>query len=326
MSQNEQPLPSIQGQAIVAEGLTRAFGERVAVDHVSFEVGQGEVFGFLGPNGAGKSTTARMLTGFVRPTSGRAWIAGLDVAKHPSAARRLIGVVPEEGNVYADLTVLQNVLLMADLHGVPKARRLPRADELLGIFELLPRKANKGRDLSKGLRQRLMLCMALVSDPKVLFLDEPTSGLDVASSHMIREVIQKMNREQGMTVFITTHNMEEADQLCHRVAIINQGKLAAIDTPAALRGRVSSLRSVEARFVEPGVNPVDVLPHAHGKVVMAANGFQVFDSEPGRLAQEIAGKATALGLSIESLNTRSPTLEEVFLSITAGGSDVAKQQ
>ena len=118
MSPKEEPHPSILEQSIVAEGLTRAFGERIAVDHVSFGVGQGEVFGFLGPNGAGKSTTARMLTGFVRPTSGRAWIAGLDVAKHPSAARRLIGVVPEEANVYADLTVLQNVLLMAELHGV----------------------------------------------------------------------------------------------------------------------------------------------------------------------------------------------------------------
>jgi ABC-2 type transport system ATP-binding protein len=310
--------------AIVADGLTRAFGDRIAVDHVSFEVPQGEVFGFLGPNGAGKSTTARMLTGFVRPTSGRALIAGLDVAKHPSAARRLIGVVPEEANVYADLTVLQNVLLMAELHDVSKARRLARADELLNVFDLLPRKLNKGRDLSKGLRQRLMLCMALVSDPKVLFLDEPTSGLDVASAHMIREVIQRMNREQGMTVFITTHNMDEAEQLCHRVAIINQGKLAAIDTPAALRGRVSSLRSVEARFAQSGVNPTDVLPATHGKIVMAANGFQVFDPEPGRVAQEIANRATALGLLIESLNTRSPTLEEVFLSITTGGSDAAK--
>lgn len=162
--------------AIVAEDLTRRFGDRVAVDHVSFEVPQGKVFGFLEPNGAGKSTTARMLTGFVRLTSGRSLIAGLDVANHPSAARRLMGVVPEEANVYADLTVLQNVLLIAELHGVPKARRLARADELLSVFDLLPRKPNKGRDLSKGLRQRLMLCMALVSDPKVCFSMSPPAA------------------------------------------------------------------------------------------------------------------------------------------------------
>jgi ABC-2 type transport system ATP-binding protein len=300
---------------IQADMLSRRFGDHLAVDQVSFTVARGEIFGFLGPNGAGKSTTARMLTGFVRPTSGRAFIAGLDVEKHASAARRLMGVVPEEANVYADLTVRQNVLLMAELHGIPKVQRLARADELLQTFDMTGRKAQKGRELSKGLRQRLMLCMALVSDPQVLFLDEPTTGLDVASTHMIRQVIQRMNRESGMTVFITTHNMDEADQLCHRVAIINKGKLAAIDTPAALRGRVSSLRSVEVRFAQNGVQP-------EGKVIMAANGFQVFDPNPGRLAQEIASQATALNLSIESLNTRAPSLEEVFVSITAGESHV----
>jgi ABC-2 type transport system ATP-binding protein len=316
--QQAYAIPTVS--ALVAEGLTRSFGERVAVDHVSFEVGDGEVFGFLGPNGAGKSTTARMLTGFMRPTSGRALIAGLDVSTQASAARRLIGVVPEEANVYADLTVLQNVLLMAELHGIAKPQRLARASELLQVFDLQERKKQKGRDLSKGLRQRLMLCMALVSDPKVLFLDEPTSGLDVASTHMIREVIQRMNRERGMTVFITTHNMEEADQLCHRVAIIDKGKLAAIDTPVALRGRVLSLRSVEVRFTQSSVKPEDVLTGPLGKVVMAANGFQVFDPDPGRVAQEIATRASALNLSIETLNTKAPSLEEVFLSITSGGS------
>lgn len=303
---------------VVADGLTRSFGDRVAVDRVSFELAQGEVFGFLGPNGAGKSTTARMLTGFMRPTSGRALIAGRDVSKEASAARRLMGVVPEEANVYADLTVLQNVLLMAELHGIAKAQRLQRATELLQLFDLQERKSQKGRDLSKGLRQRLMLCMALVSDPQVLFLDEPTTWLDVASTHMIREVIQRMNRERGMTVFITTHNMEEADQLCHRVAIIDKGKLAAIDTPVALRGRVSSLRSVEVRFTQSNVKPQDVLTAPFGKIIMSANGFQVFDPEPGRVAQEIATRASALHLSIESLNTLSPTLEEVFMSITGG--------
>jgi ABC-2 type transport system ATP-binding protein len=306
------------GQALVADGLTRRFGDRVAVDQVSFEVAHGEVFGFLGPNGAGKSTTARMLTGFMRPTSGRALIAGFDVSKNASAARRLIGVVPEEANVYADLTVQQNVLLMAELHGISKTQRQARTSELLQVFDMQERKLQKGRDLSKGLRQRLMLCMALVSDPQVLFLDEPTTGLDVASTHMIREVIQRMNRDRGMTVFITTHNMEEADQLCHRVAIIDKGKLAAIDTPVALRSRVSSLRSVEVRFAQTGVKPQDVLAEPIGKVIMAANGFQVFDPDPGRIAQEIATKASALKLSIEGLNTLSPTLEEVFLSITGG--------
>jgi hypothetical protein len=144
------------GKALVADGLTRRFGDRIAVDHVSFDVGHGEVFGFLGPNGAGKSTTARMLTGFMQPTSGRALIAGLDVATQASAARRLIGVVPEEANVYADLSVLQNVLLMAELHGISKPQRLARASELLQVFDMQERKKQKGRELSKMTMSKLL--------------------------------------------------------------------------------------------------------------------------------------------------------------------------
>jgi ABC-2 type transport system ATP-binding protein len=304
--------------ALLVEGLTRRFGERLAVDHLSFSVGRGEVFGFLGPNGAGKSTTARMLTGFLAPTEGRAVVAGFDVATSPSAAHRQIGVVPEEANAYADLTVRQNVLLMAELHGAPRAAREQRCDELLQTFDLAARAAQKGRELSKGLRQRLMLCMALVSQPQILFLDEPTSGLDVASTRMIHEVISRMNREHGMTVFLTTHNMEEADRLCHRVAIIAGGRLAAIDTPAALRGRVESRRSVVVSFAGPGAAPADLLPRPDMEVEGLADGWRVFDPEPGPLAQYIAVRADALGLRIASLNTVSPTLEEVFVSITAG--------
>ncbi|WP_372524364.1 ABC transporter ATP-binding protein [Piscinibacter sp.] len=316
---------SASGILVQADGLSRRFGDHLAVDNVSFDIGRGEIFGFLGPNGAGKSTTARMLTGFVRPTSGRAVIAGLDLAKQPSRARRYIGVVPEEANAYADLTVQQNVLLMSELHGMAKSQRLARTDELLHVFDLYARRAQKGRDLSKGLRQRLMLCMALVSDPQVLFLDEPTSGLDVASAHLIRKVIQQMNRDRQMTVFVTTHNMDEAEQLCHRVAIINQGKLAAIDTPAALRGRVASMRSVDVRFTQVGVRAEDLLSEPARKVISTASGFQVFDPNPGRVAQEIASRATALGLTVESLCTRAPSLEEVFLSITTGATDAAAQ-
>ena len=304
--------------ALVADGLTRRFGDRIAVDHVSFTVGRGEGFGFLGPNGAGKSTTARMLTGFLAPTEGRAVVAGFDVARSPSAARRHIGVVPEEANVYADLTVRQNVLLMAELHGVAKAEREQRCTELLQTFDLTARATQKGRELSKGLRQRLMLCMALVSSPQILFLDEPTSGLDVASTRMIREVIGGMNRDHGMTVFLTTHNMDEADQLCHRVAIIDRGRIAAIDTPAALRGRVDSRRSVVVKFSGPGAAPIDVLPRPDMEVETLVDGWRVFSPEPGPLAQHIAARTAAMGLRIESLNTLSPTLEEVFVSITGG--------
>jgi ABC-2 type transport system ATP-binding protein len=312
-------LPS-EREAIEAEGLTRYYGERPAVDHVTFSVGRGEIFGFLGPNGAGKSTTVRMLTGFLAPSEGSVRLAGIDMAEDPTAARELVGVVPEEANVYADLTVWQNVMLMAELHRVGRRRRTKRGAELLYIFGLGDRRRQKGRELSKGLRQRLMLCAALVSDPDILFLDEPTSGLDVASAHLIREIVVRLNRERGMTVFITTHNLEEAGNLCHRVAIIDRGRLVAIDTPQHLRSTVESRQSVEVRFEGATVLPGDLLDGlTTAEVVPLADGFRVYTAQPGPLAQEIATRASAKGLRLAALSTRAPSLEDVFLHITTHG-------
>lgn len=309
---------STDAPVIEARGLVRRYGDRVAVAGVDFTVAQGEIFGFLGPNGAGKSTTVRMLTGYVPPSEGSARVAGFDVSTNPVAARTHIGVVPEEANVYTDLTVWQNVMLMAELHAIGRRQRTERGTELLGLFGLVGRERQKGRDLSKGLRQRLMLCMALVADPKILFLDEPTSGLDVASSQVIHGVITRMNRERGTTVFLTTHNIEEADKLCHRVAIINQGRLAAVDTPRALRATIEARRSIEVRFAVPGVAPADVLPASSvAEIVRLADGFRVYAAEPGRIAQEIAIRSAAKGIGIVALNTLAPSLEDVFLQITS---------
>ena len=303
---------------IEALGLTRRYGDRLAVDNIHFAVARGEIFGFLGPNGAGKSTTVRMLTGYMPPSAGTARLAGFDMAQDPVAAREHIGVVPEEANVYADLTVWQNIMLMAELHAIGRRRRTARGTELLGLFGLTGREKQKGRDLSKGLRQRLMLCMALVADPEILFLDEPTTGLDVASVHAIRDVVLRMNREHGTTVFLTTHNIEEAGDLCHRVAIINQGRLAAVDAPQALRATIESRRSVEVRFVTSGVAPSDVLPEdATIEVTPMADGFRAYAADPGALAQEIAMRSAARGIAILALNTLAPSLEEVFLHITS---------
>jgi len=301
---------------IEAEGLTRHYGDRVAVDHVNFSIARGEIFGFLGPNGAGKSTTVRMLTGYIQPTSGTARVAGYDIVAAPVSARQHIGVVPEEASAYADLTVWQNVMLMAELHSVPRRRRIERGAELIELFGLADRREQKGRDLSKGLRQRLMLCMALVSDPEILFLDEPTSGLDVASSHIIRDIVIRMNRERGMTVFVTTHNIEEAGDLCHRVGIIDQGRLVAIDTPQALRGSINARRSVEVRFADHVVAISDLID-TNAEIVPLADGFRIYTPEPGRLAQELATRASGRAIRIASLNTLAPSLEEVFLHITA---------
>jgi ABC-2 type transport system ATP-binding protein len=310
---------------IKAEGLTRHYGERVAVDHINFTISRGEVFGFLGPNGAGKSTTVRMLTSYIPPTSGTARVAGYDIVSDPVAARQHIGVVPEDASAYADLTVWQNVMLMAELHSMPRPRRVQRGAELLELFGLADRREQKGHDLSKGLRQRLMLCMALVSDPEILFLDEPTSGLDVASSLVIRDIVTRMNRERGMTVFMTTHNIEEAGDLCHRVGIIDQGRLVAIDTPQALRGSIDARRSVEVRFADRVVAISDLID-TNSEIVPLADGFRIYTTEPGRIAQELATRATTRGILIASLNTLAPSLEEVFLHITARASTPAPKR
>ena len=310
---------SQMGNAIDVNSLTRHYGELVAVDHISFIVERGEIFGFLGPNGAGKTTTVRMLTGYIPPTGGTALVDGHDIVTEPTRARQHIGVVPEEANVYVDLTVWQNMMLMAKLHGVSRARRMQRGRELLVLFGLGDRLRQKGRALSKGLRQRLMLCMALVSDPAILFLDEPTSGLDVASAKLIRELIVNMNREGKMTIFLTTHNIEEADKLCHCVAIIDRGCIAAIDTPEALRGAVESRRSVEVVFSGGALKASELIGLSDdAEVTEIKGGFRVYGREPGRIAQEIVTRAGAGGVCIDAIRTLEPSLEDVFLHITGG--------
>ena len=311
---------------IQARGLTRRYGQVLAVDHVDFAVRRGEIFGFLGPNGAGKTTTVRMLTGYLPPSDGSAVLDGHDVAAEPTQARQHIGVVPEEANVYVSLTVWQNLMLMAELHGVPRARRRQRGGELLDLLGLADRVRQKGRALSKGLRQRLMLGMALVSDPAILFLDEPTTGLDVASTRLIRQRVLSLNQDHGVTVFLTTHNIEEADRLCHRVAIISHGRIAAIDTPAALRGAVDSRRSVEVAFREAPQQAQSLAEGiADAEVVATANGLRVYTCDPGRAAQEIATRAAARGLRIETIRTLEPSLEDVFLHVTGTGDAPAKE-
>lgn len=305
---------------IEARGLTRRYGDTIAVDHVSFSVSSGEIFGFLGPNGAGKSTTLRMLTGYISPSEGTGVLDGHDIVMDSLAARQRLGVVPEEANVYQDLTVWQNLMLMAELYAVPRDRRTRHGSDLLAQFGLDARKADKGRNLSKGLRQRLMLCMALVGEPAILFLDEPTTGLDVASAHLIRGTIARLNREQGLTVFLTTHNLDEANALCHRVAIINRGQLAAVDTPQALRGTIEARRTVEATFTESLATMPEIADAgAAMKSFAGGKGVRIFTSTPGRTAQELVTWATGRGLQLESIATHAPSLEEVFLALTSGG-------
>ncbi|BDZ69740.1 daunorubicin resistance protein DrrA family ABC transporter ATP-binding protein [Methanobacterium petrolearium] len=237
----------IMKHVIQVQNLTKRYGKLTAVDHINFEVERGEIFGFLGPNGAGKTTTLRMLTGIIQPDEGVANILGFNIQKEPLKAKQNIGVVPETSNAYVDLSAWQNMMLMSELYGIPRKKAEERAKSLLERLNLYHRKDDKVKGFSKGMKQRLILCMALVNDPILVFLDEPTSGLDVASRQLIREILQKFP-DQGKTIFLTTHNMNEANHLCDRVAIINQGKIAAIDRPEKLKKTVKKLKSVEVSF------------------------------------------------------------------------------
>lgn len=236
------------GLAIEVHGLTKRFGELVAVDSISFSVNKGEFFGFLGPNGAGKTTTIRMLTGIINKTSGEARVMGYPAGS--IEAKQLSGVVPEQSNVYMDLSAWRNLMMTAGLYRIPSVQAKKRAEDLLRQLGLYERKDSLTREYSMGMRKRLLLAVALISDPEIIFLDEPTSGLDVQSTRFIRSLLSNF-RKEGKTFFLTTHNMSEAAEMCNRVGIINQGKLVALDTPENLRIVVGKVSMIEVTFNKP---------------------------------------------------------------------------
>ncbi len=305
-------------EAIKVEGLTKLYGDLLAVDHIDFSVHQGEVFGFLGPNGAGKTTTQRMLTTLLEPTEGRILIDGYDLARDPYPVKRRMGLVPEESNVYTELTAWGNLMFIAQLYLVPRSRRQARARELLEAFGLWEKRHVKVDGFSKGMRRRLSIAMAIMHKPKLLFLDEPTPGLDAQSARSIRELIRRMNAE-GTTIFLTTHQIAEANLLCDRVAIINHGQIAAIDTPERLKAAFRRVQSVEVA-VEPcqGAKPVEglaALP-AVTKPMKMGDKWRLYTEDPSTLVPQVVDYARAHDLRIVSLKTLSPSLEDVFLEIT----------
>lgn len=240
-----------QNFALEVKDLTKVFGQLVAVDHVSFQVNQGEFFGFLGPNGAGKTTTVRMLTGIIKKNGGEARVMGYPAGS--IRAKQLSGVMPELSNAYLDLTAWGNLMLMAELYRLPKAQAKERADSLLTQLGLFERKDSLANTYSMGMRKRLVLCMALIPDPQIFFLDEPTSGLDVQSVRFIHAMLKNL-RKEGKTILFTTHNMEEAAEMCDRVAIINRGRIVAMDTPDSLSITGGRIFLVDVSFDKP-VNP-----------------------------------------------------------------------
>ncbi|MBS3812810.1 ATP-binding cassette domain-containing protein [Candidatus Bipolaricaulota bacterium] len=307
--------------AIEANSLVKDFDNLRAVDGVTFEVKEGEVLGFLGPNGAGKTTTVRMITGVLKPDSGRAYIDGIDVTRDPIGAKEQIGIAPEEANCYIDLTARGNMQLAGELYGVPKKKIKEKSIKLLDEFGLLDRADSKVKGFSKGMRQRLILAMALVNDPPILFLDEPTAGLDVASQRLIKERIKDLN-DQGKTIFLTTHNISEADKLCDRVAIINNGQIATIDSPEKLKSTIQSTQSALVSFSGNGLSQ-DKLKYLKDletveEIEKEGDKYRLYGLDPGEIVEEVVDFARSENLKIISLNTSGPSLEEVFTHLTTG--------
>ena len=305
-------------QAIVkVEGLTKTFGPLKAVDGVSFEVEEGEIFGFLGPNGAGKTTTINMLTTLLSPSGGSATINGLDIHKHATEVRRTVGVVPQEYTADEDLTGQQNILLCADLYGIPRSDSKPHSLELLKLVELQDAADRKVSTYSGGMRRRLELACGLINYPKLLFLDEPTLGLDVQTRTAVWNYIRMLKEEYRMTLFLTTHYLEEADSLCDRIAIIDHGHIVKIGTPSELKASIGGdVIVVGVAEVGPDLSAeIQEIPLV--KEVKKTDHEYRVKSEVGEESSiQIIDLIRSKGLHVTKISLTKPTLDEAYLEFT----------
>ncbi|MEM2967769.1 MAG: ATP-binding cassette domain-containing protein [Candidatus Bathyarchaeia archaeon] len=304
-------------EVIKVEGLTKIFNKHlVAVDHISFSVKQGEIFGFLGPNGAGKTTTINMLITVLKPTAGKASILGYDIVKEANAVRYSIGVVPQEYTADEDLTGIENILLCADLYGIPREVSKKRAEELLELVELIKFKDKKVQTYSGGMRRRLELACGLINRPRVLFLDEPTLGLDVQTRAATWNYIKKLKKEFGMTLFMTTHYLEEADALCDRIAIIDHGKIVVVGTPDELKENLGG--DIITLSIKQDVDITNLIKKIERiKEVKKEDDMYLIKSENGEVTAPLIIEALRKeGYVVTKLSLSKPTLNEVYLQYT----------
>lgn len=305
----------MQEYAIRVMNLTKYYGELLAVDHISFKVHRGEVFGFLGPNGAGKTTTIRMLTGILTPNSGDVSINGLDITRDPIKVKTKLGVIPEMGNIYVDLTAKQNIILAGKYYGVLRKELEKKADSLLDQFGLFERRNSLVKTFSKGMKQKVNIASALVHNPEILFLDEPTLGLDVQSQRLIRNIIREMDQRET-TVFLTTHNIEEANMLCERVGIINKGKIAAIDTPEKLKRTFEETQSIEISFNKAIDGDLIKESGVVNKLEKWGDKWKLYTDNPDKLVKYLAKFAEDQRLTIVSIQICAASLEDTFMKLT----------
>jgi len=305
--------------SIETKSLTKSFGDVTAVNDISLSVKNGEIFGFLGPNGAGKSTTIMILTTLLKPTSGQALISGFDVATNAKQVRQNIGYVQQETTVDEYLTGRENLLLQAKLNHIPKNEIDKRIDEILTLIELTDKQDKTVVTYSGGMRKRLDIAGGLLHRPKVLFLDEPTVGLDIQTRRKIWQYIKKIHDEFKMTIFLTTHYMEEADQLCDRIGIIDDGKIQVIDSPENLKKAMGN--EVISIIFEEGENRDSFLSELEkiefvSKINKDGSKLTLFASNGTEVIPKIFYISSKLNIKITSISLTQPTLDDVFISYT----------
>jgi ABC-2 type transport system ATP-binding protein len=305
--------------AIAVENIVKRYGTFEAVKGVSFAVNDGEIFGLLGPNGAGKSTLIRMMTTLVPITSGRALVAGFDVAKEPDSVRRVIGVIPQALTSDPDLTLEENLSIYAKLYGVPRAQRAKNIQEVLEAVDLVKWRDTQTKTLSGGMRRRLEIARGLVHNPHIFFLDEPTTGLDPVSRIAVWEMLDNLRKTRNLTMLLTTHYMEEADKLCDRIAIVDHGNLVALGTPIELKQNVPGANVVEVHFdreTEQWKSRLEGLEGVTSVQAESAGFYRVLTSSGSRTTMQLVELAASLNENITSLSVQNTSLDDVFVHYT----------
>jgi ABC-2 type transport system ATP-binding protein len=303
---------------IEVERLTKRFGEFTAVDTISFSVEHGEVFGLLGPNGAGKSTLIRMLTTLVPPTSGAARVNGFDIIRAANDVRQSIGVIPQAMTSDLDLSAVENMSIFAKLYGIPREKRLRTIKQLLKEVDLEKWADKPVKMFSGGMRRRLEIARGLVHEPKLFFLDEPTTGLDPVSRVAVWEMLMRLKRERDLTILVTTHYMDEADKLCDRIAIVDHGKLVALDSPLKLKASIPGKNILEVSFSDvpqSWMETLKTLPEAAG-VKAEDNIFRISSNNGPRTTVALLEAARSANVTVTSLSVQSTTLDDVFVHYT----------
>jgi ABC-2 type transport system ATP-binding protein len=304
--------------AVEVENLTKRFGDFCAVDSLNFKVDNGEIFGLLGPNGAGKSTLIRMLTTLVPPTSGTARVNGFDVVRNATGVRQSIGVIPQAMTSDLDLSAVENMSIFAKLYGIPREKRQRTINQLLQAVDLEQWADKPVKMFSGGMRRRLEIARGLVHEPKIFFLDEPTTGLDPVSRVAVWEMLAKLKQERNLTIIVTTHYMDEADKLCDRIAIIDHGKMAALDSPLKLKTSIPGKNILEVSFSEVPAGWAEKLRALPDVADLKSDDkiFRLSSNNGPRTTVALMEAAREAGVTMTSLSVQSTTLDDVFVHYT----------